>query len=175
MNDIIKRFCLTLAVGLVTGLSAVSCSEGVGSSMIWDIAPIVVQVYVNNSDGESLIDPDSQSGPYDLTSITAQWRDSTYNVASDEPKTKAYFAAFDGLTLKSDAYGRWYLCFGELDGEENINNENLTINWGDGSSDTITIFNKFRWKTNGNPSITRRFYLNGEKQDNDIAVFKLVK
>ena len=67
------------------------------------------------------------------------------------------------------------ISLGELDGTENIDNEDLVINWGDGTTNTITIFNHFRWKFNGSPAITRRFYVDGKKQDSDIAVFKFVK
>ena len=65
--------------------------------------------------------------------------------------------------------------FGELDGAADFDNEDLVINWGDGTSDTVTVFNKFKWNADGSPSITRRFYVNGQKQDSDIAVFTFVK
>ncbi len=165
---------LTAAVAICG--SMLSCASA-GDDVIWDIAPIEVQIYVNNADGENLIDPDAVEGLFSVDKITAEWKGETYSISSEEsgPKTKAYMPVFSGLTLKADSFGKWRLCFGELDGQENIDNEKLVIHWGDGNSDTITIFNKFKWKANGNPSITRRFYLNGEKQSSDIATFKLVK
>ncbi len=172
----IKNLCFTLTVAAAICASVSSCAS-VGDDVIWDIAPIEVQVYVNNADGENLIDPDNAEGTLDLGKITAEWEGVTYSIASEESGVKpmAYRPVFSGLTVSTDSFGKWRLCFGELDGEDNIDNKKLVIHWGDGSSDTITIFNKFKWKANGDPSITRRFYLNGEKQSSDIATFKLVK
>ncbi len=169
----IVNFCFILAAACI---SLSSCAS-VGDDVIWDIAPIDVQIYVNNADGENLIDPDETEGTLDITKITAEWEGETYSVSTEEsgPQTKYYLPHFCGLTVNADSFGKWRLCFGELDGQENMDNRKLVIHWGDGSSDTITIFNKFKWKANGDPSITRRFYLNGEKLSSDIATFKLVK
>ena len=100
---------------------------------------------------------------------------SRFNETGAWISTKAYMPQFSGLMLQVDRYGKWMISFGELDGTENIDNEDLVINWGDGTTNTITIFNHFRWKFNGSPAITRRFYVDGKKQDTDIAVFKFVK
>ena len=161
-------------------LPAVHSCTGMGSDVIYDIAPIVLRVYLVDSDGTDLLDPANAGNGIDMSGITAEFQGKTY-VLSDKEQgarevgTKAYMPYFSGLNLESDPYGRWMLSFGELDGEENFDNEDFTINWGDGTSTVITIFNKFKWKTSGSPSITRRFYVDGKKQDSDIATFKLVK
>ena len=161
-------------------LPAVHSCTGMGSDVIYDIAPIVLRVYLVDSDGTDLLDPANAGNGIDVSGITAEFQGKTY-VLSDKEQgvrevgTKAYMPYFSGLNLESDPYGRWMLSFGELDGEENFDNEDFTINWGDGTSTVITIFNKFKWKTSGSPSITRRFYVDGKKQDSDIATFKLVK
>ena len=80
-----------------------------------------------------------------------------------------------GLQLRTDFYGNKYLSFGELDGQEELKNVDLIIYWGDGTSDTITIFNHFKWKLSGEPSITRRYYVNGKQTESDIATFRFVK
>lgn len=158
---------------------AVSCSV-LGSNDVWDIAPIVPRIYLSDGDGNNLLDPGNTENGFDVSLITAEFKGETYSVTLDavddgEPETRAYFPIFTGLSLHTDMYGNWMLSFGELDGQEYMDNEDLIIRWGDGTSNTITIFNSFRWKANGSPSITRRFYIDGEKQESDIATFRFVK
>ena len=166
---------------LTAAVLVMSCSVE-NSDMVYDIAPIVSYIYLEDSDGHNMLDPDAREESFDISQISAEFRGQTYAVDMSRfnetgawISTKAYMPQFSGLMLQVDRYGKWMISFGELDGTENIANENLVINWGDGSSNTITIFNNFRWKWDGSPVITRRFYVDGKKQDTDIAVFKFVK
>ena len=166
---------------LTAAVLVMSCSV-VNSDMVYDIAPIVSYIYLEDSDGQNMLDPNTREESFDISQISAEFRGVTYavdmscfNEAGTGISTKAYMPQFSGLMLQVDRYGKWMISFGELDGMENIDNENLVINWGDGTTNTITIFNHFRWKVNGSPAITRRFYVDGIKQDSDIAVFKFVK
>ena len=166
---------------LTAAVLVMSCSV-VNSDMVYDIAPIVSYIYLEDSDGQNMLDPNTREESFDISQISAEFRGQTYAVDMSRfnetgawISTKAYMPQFSGLMLQVDRYGKWMISFGELDGTEDIDNENLVINWGDGSSNTITIFNNFRWKWDGSPVITRRFYVDGKKQDTDIAVFKFVK
>ena len=58
---------------------------------------------------------------------------------------------------------------------KNLDYVDLVISWGNGTSDTITIFNDYKVKSNGKLDITRRFYVNGNKMDRDIDKFVFVK
>ena len=164
---------------VVACLCAVSCSV-MGSEMIWDINPIVLHVYVSDSDGNNLLSEESSgSGHLDIDKIYAVFDGQNYPLTVEDegknPYTKAYMPDFQGLCLSTDFYGNKYLSFGELDGEEELKNVDLIIYWGDGTSDTITIFNHFKWKLSGEPSITRRYYVNGKQTESDIATFRFVK
>lgn len=164
---------------VVACLCAVSCSV-MGSEMIWDINPIVLHVYVSDSDGNNLLSEESSgSGHLDIDKIYAVFDGQNYPLTVEDegknPHTKAYMPDFQGLCLSTDFYGNKYLSFGELDGEEELKNVDLIIYWEDGTSDTITIFNHFKWKLSGEPSITRRYYVNGKQTESDIATFRFVK
>ena len=153
-------------------------SPGPDSDIIWDIAPISLWIYISDDDGKNMLDPEVPAEVFDVSRVTAKWMGKTYKVDSGQNggvSMSMVGVTFSGLKLDKDSYGRWILSFGEFDGSTNIDNQDLIISWGDGISDTITVFNHFSWNSNGSPSITRRFYVNGKKQDSDIAVFSFVK
>ncbi len=152
-----------------------SCSSM--EDLEYDIAPIVPQIYLNDKDGRDLLDPYRSDSEFDPMKVTVVYEDSTYTVKTRDElvETRAYMPWFFGLAIQKDAFGRWLLSFGELDGTEDIDNKDIMIDWGNGCIDVITIFNNFKWKANGSPSIKRRFYVNGKKTDSDVAVFTFVK
>ena len=147
-----------------------SCSE---TSAIWDIAPITPKIYLYDADGSNLLDP-ACAGGVDISGVTAAFKGETYYVTCGED-TKAYMPVFIGLVLKQDFKGNYCLEFGELDGTEDFANETLAVDWGDGMSTEITIFNRFRWKNNGSPSISRHFLLDGVRTKDEVPVFYVVK
>ena len=159
-------------------LCAVSCSV-MGSEMEWDIHPIVLHIYVSDSDGNNLLSAENAAGHLDIDKVYAVFDGQNYPLTvedeGEDPHTKAYMPDFQGLCLRTDFYGNKYVSFGELNGEDELNNVDLVLYWGDGTSDTITIFNHFKWKLSGSPSITRRYYVNGKQTDSDIATFRFVK
>lgn len=177
-----KNRISALAIALLAAATATtSCLK------IWDIAPITVKVYVSNAEGADLLDPQTV-GAFDPAAISATWQGETYAVSDGEipleygtvseegnatAVTRAYVPMFYGLSIFTDNNGRRYLYFGELSGEENFNNEVLTIDWGNGTVDHITIYNNFRWTITGNPKITRRFFFNDTKSDK--ATFRIVR
>ena len=157
-----------ILIFLLTVLTLISCSDlrtESRSDIIYDITPIVLHIYVNDADGRNLLD--GREGSLDTKNISATYEGETYSV---ELQTKYYMPSFRGLVLKKDSAGNNKLVFGELDGAKN-----LEISWGNGTSDTITIFNDYKVKSNGKLDITRRFYVNGKKMDSDIAKFVFVK
>lgn len=162
-----------ILVFLLTVLTLISCSDlrtESRSDIIYDITPIVLHIYVNDADGRNLLD--GREGSLDTKNISATYEGETYSV---ELQTKYYMPRFRGLVLKKDSNGNNELVFGELDGAKNLDYVDLVISWGNGTSDTITIFNDYKVKSNGKLDITRRFYVNGKKMDSDIAKFVFVK
>lgn len=162
-----------ILIFLLTVLTLISCSDlrtEYRSDIIYDITPIVLHIYVNDADGRNLLD--GLEGSLDTKKISATYEGEIYNV---ELQTKYYMPSFRGLVLKKDSNGNNELVFGELDGAKNLDYVDLVISWGNGTSDTITIFNDYKVKSNGKLDITRRFYVNGKKMDSDIAKFVFVK
>lgn len=162
-----------ILIFLLTVLTLISCSDlrtESRSDIIYDITPIVLHIYVNDADGRNLLD--GREGSLDTKNISATYEGETYSV---ELQTKYYMPSFRGLVLKKDSAGNNKLVFGELDGAKNLDYVDLVISWGNGTSDTITIFNDYKVKSNGKLDITRRFYVNGKKMDSDIAKFVFVK
>lgn len=162
-----------ILIFLLTVLTLISCSDlrtEYRSDMIYDITPIVLHIYVNDADGRNLLD--GREGSLDTKNISATYEGETYSV---ELQTKYYMPSFRGLILKKDSNGNNELVFGELDGAKNLDYVDLVISWGNGTSDTITIFNDYKVKSNGKLDITRRFYVNGNKMDRDIDKFVFVK
>ena len=162
-----------ILIFLFTVLTLSSCSDlrtESRSDIIYDITPIVLHIYVNDADGRNLLD--GREGSLDTKNISATYEGETYSV---ELQTKYYMPSFRGLVLKKDSAGNNKLVFGELDGAKNLDYVDLVISWGNGTSDTITIFNDYKVKSNGKLDITRRFYVNGKKMDRDIDKFVFVK
>lgn len=162
-----------ILIFILTVLTLSSCSDlrtEYRSDIIYDINPIVLHIYVNDADDRNLLD--GREGSLDTKNISATYEGETYSV---ELQTKYYMPSFRGLVLKKDSNGNNELVFGELDGAKNLDYVDLVISWGNGTSDTITIFNDYKVKSNGKLDITRRFYVNGKKMDSDIAKFVFVK
>lgn len=156
MKTFLRALC---AMFLFIGLNA--CD----SDLIWDYAPIVLDLEVVNAQGQDLLDS-TVVGNINGQKITATFQGKTYqrdvNVSS-----RAYFAVFRGLITHKASSG-YTLRFGELSGEETFNNEKLVIDWGDGKKDVITIYNRLVKEG----KIKRRFYLNGKEQDSSTFIFQ---
>lgn len=68
---------------VVACLCAVSCSV-MGSEMVWDINPIVLHVYVSDSDGNNLLSEESSgSGHLDIDKIYAVFDGQDYQLSTD--------------------------------------------------------------------------------------------
>ena len=52
-----------------------------------------------------------------------------------------------------------------------MDNIDITIDWGDGRSDILTLYNKIVAPYDGEAHIDRRFYLNGEQIENSKILF----
>ncbi len=174
-----SKFVTVIFAAAALCLFAVSCSV-MGSDSLSDISPIVLQIYLSDKDGANLLDPEQEDNPVQVRGISATFQGRTFSVSGADggdidTRGVTYYPEYTSLRLVTDFYGNYMLLFGAIDGQEELDNEDFVLNWGDGTSDVITIFNNFRWKSNGSPSITRRFYVNGERQDSDIATFRLVR
>ncbi|MCK9627499.1 MAG: hypothetical protein M0R37_02780 [Bacteroidales bacterium] len=156
-------------------LVLLSCDEILNDRKIWDISPVEVTLQVVDANGVDILNPDSKNSIPE-NGLKALYNGVEYkcNENLSEVGTKAYLPHFYGLKVyKSSYYGTYILQFGEFDGTNNYSNEEVIISWGDGSYDKIRFNRKFRWKLNGDPSISQEWFLNGTKVSDGLI--KIVK
>ena len=150
---------------VIMALGLLSCESIFPTGKIWDIAPVVFSVQVLDAGGVDLLNKDNPNS-IDTSGIKALYRGVEYKCRNDEYalSTKAYAPQFHGLQLsKNIRTGVYILRFGELDGAKSYSNEELTIYWGDGSSDKIKFNRKFKWRFNGDPDSSEEWFLNDKK------------
>ena len=64
---------------LTAAVLVMSCSVE-NSDMLYDIAPIVSYIYLEDSDGQNMLDPDIREESFDISRISAEFRGQTYAV-----------------------------------------------------------------------------------------------
>ena len=124
-----------------------------------DAMPVTLEIFVKDTEGNNLLD----YGWLDGKNVTATFKGETYQLQNDEP-TRAYMPHFYGFKVTGRDLGTM-LYFGELDGTHDMNDE-FVINWGDGTFDTIVIYNDCRTTMNGGYDIKRHYVVNGVKTEN---------
>ena len=124
-----------------------------------DAMPVTLEIFVKDAEGNNLLD----YGWLDGKNVTATFKGETYELQKDVP-TRAYMPHFYGFKVTGQDLGTM-LYFGELDGTHDMNDE-FVINWGDGTFDTIVIYNDCRTTMNGGYDIKRHYVVNGVKTEN---------
>jgi len=124
-----------------------------------DAMPITLEIFVKDTEGNNLLD----YGWLDGKNVIATFKGETYELQKDVP-TRAYMPHFYGFKVTGSDLGAM-LYFGELDGTHDMNDE-FVINWGDGTFDTIVIYNDCRTTMNGGYDIKRHYVVNGVKTEN---------
>ena len=156
-----KRILLFL---LIVMSSAVTSCEIIGVDA--DAMPVTLEIFVKDTEGNNLLD----YGWLDGKNVTATFKGETYELQKDMP-TRAYMPHFYGFKVTGRDLGTM-LYFGELDGTHDMNDE-FVINWGDGTFDTIVIYNDCRTTMNGGYDIKRHYVVNGVKtEDHRITITK---
>ena len=147
----------TLLFLLIVISSVVTSCEIVGVDA--DAMPVTLEIFVKDTEGNNLLD----YGWLDGKNVTATFKGETYELQKDVP-TRAYMPHFYGFKVTARDLGSM-LYFGELDGTHDMNDE-FIINWGDGTFDTIVIYNDCRTTMNGGYDIKRHYVVNGVKTEN---------
>ena len=124
-----------------------------------DAMPVTLEIFVKDAEGNNLLD----YGWLDGKNVTATFKGETYELQKDVP-TRAYMPHFYGFKVTGCDLGAM-LYFGELDGTHDMDDE-FVINWGDGTFDTIVIYNDCRTTMNGGYDIKRHYVVNGVKTEN---------
>lgn len=131
-----------------------------------DAMPVTLEIFVKDTEGNNLLD----YGWLDGKNVTATFKGETYQLQKDVP-TRAYMPHFYGFKVTGRDLGAM-LYFGELDGTHDMNDK-FVINWGDGTFDTIVIYNDCRTTMNGGYDIKRHYVVNGVKtESNRITITK---
>ena len=158
-------------------LTACDNENGNNVDVIWDITPVYFEIFITDSEGHDLLNPDFQNNL--IKDITATYQGETYKVLTEQEQyeqrqgkatTRYYYAHFDGLTLRPQWNYNTYtyddnyeLVFGEFGGDENVDMREFTINLSDGHQVTLSYSISFRWKRNGDPEKKTKYYLNGQE------------
>ncbi len=149
-----KRIIFFLLIAIS---SVITSCENIGVDA--DAMPVTLEIFVKDSEGNNLLD----YGWLDGKNVIATFKGETYQLQKDVP-TRAYMPHFYGFKVIGRDLGTM-LYFGELDGTHDMNDE-FVINWGDGTFDTIVIYNDCRTKANGAYDIKRHYVVNGVKTEN---------
>ena len=172
-----RRFVLfAMLVGMFT-----ACTNE--ESYVIDWAPLVMNVYLHDTEGNNLLDETSEHH-YDLSETKIVYQGVEYGIALyGEPSRAplAYLARFQEPYIGYNTNGEAYLLIGEWSRDKDWNNCYVDIVWGDGTSDklsfthTVSINSRHlnNPKKNFGHTFTTEWYLNGKPNEN--FVYKLVK
>ncbi|MBP5498430.1 MAG: hypothetical protein J6X81_03565 [Muribaculaceae bacterium] len=154
----------------VLALLFVSCGDE-PNDVDYDYSPMGVYLFVTDADGNDLLNPET-AGNILGNEITIKYRNEVYPLHLESknpvlcsplqkaPRRKYYLAMLYGAYLeKIERTGEYYICFGEIAGEERLDMEEVIVEWGDGTSDKITLYNLLEWKKK-KPFFTRKSWLN---------------
>lgn len=140
-------FCAFLLMG---------CQEKIQtSSWAEEPIPIEIKISVSDTEGNNMLDPTKVSN-ISSNVITASFLGNSY-LRDSAPKN-----GISLWTVNSEDNKPHVLVFGQISGGKNLENEPLVIDWGDGTSDTITIYNKYTWSIDKAPVLERHIIHNGK-------------
>lgn len=167
-------FSLCIGIILCQAFFLTSCSESNegNDDIIWDFAPINFIIAVQDAEGNDLLNPLTE-GHILEQDIKAIYQGKEYKLNEQVAQTRDYLAILRGLQAFMTEDGRYMLFFGELDGTDTYDNETLTLDWGDGTTDVITFSSRLTWNSPEDPEFNRHFYLNGVEQES--STFLLTK
>lgn len=163
-------FTLLCAVGF----TACDDIDTEGDDLIWDFYPIVLYISVQDADGNDLLNPDT---PNNIAhqGIKAIYKETIYEKDAPVSQTRAYLARLRGLQTIKSKEGVYFLTFGEFAGENTFDNEQVTIDWNDGTKDVLTFSSKLSWKSKKEPVFDRKFCLNGKETEKKNSTFVITK
>ena len=175
------RRLFPLILCLVTSM-LVSCnSDEAEDDVIYDFQPVIVTFDIQNLDGKSRLQPDSEGCVAD-SDIKLIYKNQEYAVRQIPPSpetgriSRMYLAHFYGLYYNrydqnASAGQSLLLNVGEFDGAENLD-ETFTIRH-DGKEDEFHIIHRVQWKGDTPHTITK-LYLNGsEIQYGETAILRI--
>lgn len=149
-NTLFGKAIAALALCAATsGFTACSDDNGGDDMVIWDVYPYSISMEVVDGQGNNLLDTKNANNVI-KDSITALYEGQTYKVDTVILATRAIMPTFYGLARYAPSGTRNYiLILGEFSGEKNVSNQEIIIDWKDGSKkDTITFSHTCTWPNN---------------------------
>lgn len=176
MNKVLS-FMLFLAA-----LALTSCENEFDDIVITDWVPVSIELKVNDTMGNDLLNPENPDNVIDGTTIS--FKGKIYEATRERvdggkwhnaPETRAAAVRFCGLYLYDSPNG-FSLCFGQLDGAEDMD-EDLVVTLPDGTTGTIHYHcSDHKIGKIGKPSSLNRYWLfNGTKVDSSVFTFTVSK
>ena len=153
-----------MAVCTMLIVMAAACSNSEDDDIIWDIANFKIDIQVCNSQGQNV------TGQVESMAPKAIWKGKTYELNANRKqvnvaaRTRALMAVFEGLFTDNG-----HLYFGELSGSTTYTNEQLVIEWQDGTKNTIVFNHELVWKDN-EPIFNQSFKLDGKTVSKIIII-----
>ena len=156
------------------------------NEVLVDWAPIELFVYLNDADGNNLLDPEYEHA-YDSANIVLTYEGKEYEVINyltpNEPQAQPmyYLAVFDAPYICHDTKGVARLTIGEWGRVGKWDMATVEVAWGDGTTDTFAFSHDFTYNPeyrndadNGwGYTFTTQYYLNGESHNG--CMYYLVK
>lgn len=155
----------------------------------WEFQPYSILIYLGDkTTGASLVDPENANNWLDRD-INVEYGGETYSIINpDEPydnsgvgySTRYIMPMPLGLRLygyrwyydeTSDQYGidRYpFLVFGEFGPDADYRDEDIKINWGDGTSTEMKMNCYVDWTDENNPVVHNSVYIDGVEQEYGI-------
>ena len=164
-----KNIVASTLVAIALAMGFTSCNKDEDRYLLeWDAVPLSVLIFVENADGQNLLDPNTPNNFVGDTIIT-EWMGKTYAMTDTVPINSGIART---RVLNAHMYGLLYvftddcipaLCLGNIDGAEHYDDEPATIHWPDGSTDVISITASYKWSEKKGPhDFVRTFKLNGK-------------
>lgn len=150
MKLTMNKVLMTALLG--AALLAASCSKDESTTangeIIWDYSPVVISIQVLSPHSYSTL-------PYtDLSTVRAEFRGESYYCGVAPEPSRTILPNFYGLKAQND-----YLLFGELNGAETYDHEQLIINWGNDAIKNDTIV--FSRTISSNGKVEMDYWVNG--------------
>lgn len=127
-------------------------------SIIWDFANHDIVIVVKDAEGNNLSDP-AFYGNILTDGVTVEFRGKVYPLTEPAIPTRENAAYWYGFRPDTFA-GVPVLMFGEFQ-PDGYRNEELTINWGDGSTDVLNFDCYVKWTSKNNPDVVLRISQQG--------------
>ena len=134
----------------------VGCAKEKGPEL-WDMetVPLEVKIAVIDEGGNNILDP-TKASKISSNVIKATFKGRTYE------RDKAAVAGISLSTVVDENKVPAILVFGQISGAQKLEDEPLTIDWGDGTETTITLYNTFTWVENASPKFERHIFYDGK-------------